>query len=309
MLLSIDVIVRTKADRRRSRSLFRALDSIQDQGSVAARPIVVVNGQEFDGATLAALKARPCILLHQMSEASAGRAIAEGHRLVTAPYFSFLDDDDTLIAHSLAEPMKWLENHPCHDVLISNGYFVREGGVRSELIHIADHLRTGHPALSLLEDSWLQPGAFIVRTNCVSQDVMDTKWTHMEWTRLAFELCAGHKRLHFMDVPTVLYFDTPGSLSKQLKHLEAELDLLRSIRRDARLDAKVRQSAGRKYLRALHNLAMRYWERGQYGRAWRCHMQSLRPPNTLRYLLFSRRLLWPVKILAEPRPGTQPGDA
>lgn len=291
MAIELDVIVRTQADTFRSKLLFRALDSIQDQSGITARPIVVVNGQNTDRTTLAALENRLGIFLHQEQQASAGRARSMGRHLVTSPYFTFLDDDDVLIASSLLAPLTWLENHPNCDVLINNGYFVKQGGVLIESTHIASHIN--QPALSLLDECWLSPGACIFRTKSTLPKIFDASWSYQEWTHLAFELCAEHKRLYFMDVPTVIYYDTPGSMSKQMKHQEAALDLLQLIRHDARMDAKVRRKANNKYLRTLHNLAMGYWEHGQYGRAWRRHFESMRPPHTLKYLLFSRKLLWP----------------
>lgn len=292
-MLEIDMVVRTLADKFRSKMLFRALDTIQDQCGVSARPIVVVNGQQFDEATLEALKSRPGILLHHEQEASAGGALAAGHRLVTAPYFSFLDDDDELITNSLLVPMNWFEEHPDCDVLINNGYYAKEGGVLTESTHIASHLT--NPALSLLSEGWLSPGACIFRTGSIPLGMMNANWSQLEWTCIAFELCAEHKRLHFMDVPTVIYHELPGSMSKKLEQREAPLAWLKLIRKDDRVEPEVRRAANRKYLRTHHNLVMEYWELGQFGRAWRYHLVSLRPPLTLKYLLFSRKLFWPSK--------------
>lgn len=291
MSLSVDVIVRTLADPPRSKLLFRALDSIQDQGGVRARPVVIVNGQKFDVATLEALKKRPGILLHQERQASAGQAMVAGRNLVMAPFFSYLDDDDELIEGSLLEPLRWFDGHPQCDVLINNGFFVKAGGAMSESTHLAIHV--GDPAMGLLKECWLSPGACLFRTVSVPGNMLRPEWDHLEWTHLAFELCAERKRLHFMDVATVRYFDTPGSLSKQMKHHEAALDLLLHVKRDGRLDLAVRRQADRKYLRALHNLAATYWRHGRYLQAWYRHLGSLRPPQTLEYLLFTRKLLWP----------------
>ncbi|TAM61124.1 MAG: glycosyltransferase family 2 protein [Rhodanobacter sp.] len=291
MSLSVDVIVRTQADAPRSKLLFRALDSIQDQNGVTARAIVVVNGQRFDGATLKTLENRQGIFLHHEPQASARLARAVGRWLVTAPFFSYLDDDDVLIAGSLLEPLKWLEGHRDYDVLINNGYFIKNDGVLSESTHIASHIK--QPVLSLLDECWLSPGACIFRTASVPATMLNSDWSHQEWTHLAFELCAQNKRLHFMDVATVHYYDTPGSMSKQIQQHEAALDLLRLVRHDVRVDANVRRKADRKYLRTLHNLAATYREDGRYMRAWRCHLGSLRPPYTAKYLLFTRKLLWP----------------
>ncbi len=291
--LSVDVIVRTLADARRSDLLFRALDSIRSQKGVEARPIVVVNGDRGDPRTLELLKNRSEVLLHRVVQASAGIAKVEGRRLVTADFFAYLDDDDELIPDSLREPLDWLESHPDCDVVISNGYFVKADGKLSELIHIADHLKTGDPALSLLEDSWLQPGAFVCRTKSIPPDMMSGDWSYMEWTRLAYEICAANKRLHFMDVPTVLYHDTPGSMSKQLQQDKAALELMRSIRTDSRASRKVRARANSKYHNILHVLAMVSLMRGDPWRAWLYHLASMQPPHTFKYLLFSRKLLWP----------------
>ena len=291
MSLSVDVIVRTLADPARSKLLFRALDSIQNQDGVKARPIVVVNGQLFDKAILEALKNRPGILVHQEKQASMRVARAAGRNLVTATFFSYLDDDDELIAGSLAGPMEWLESHPECDVLINNGYFIKAGGALIESTHIATHV--SDPAMGLLKECWLSPGASLFRTASISAHTLNAKWSHLEWTHLAFDLCAQRKRLHFIDTATVRYNDTPHSMSKQVQHHEAALDLLRLVRSDIRLDKEVRRQADRKYLRVLHNLAMTDWERGEYLRAWRRHLGSMRPPHTFKYLLFSRKLLWP----------------
>jgi len=281
-------------------SLFRALDSIQSQPGITARPIVVVNGADVDAATLTALGTRSCILLHREQQGSAALAMAVGRSLVTAPYFAFLDDDDELIPDSLCEPLSWIAEHDECDAVISNGYLVTSDGDRSELIHIADHAKFERPALGLLTDGWLVPGAFICRTATVDKRMLDADWSNMEWTRLGFELCAEHKRLHFMDVPTMLYHDTPGSLSKHTRHQEAQLTLMAQVQHDPRFDAETRCAAGRKYLRTLHHLAIMYRREGRYFGAWRCHLGSLRPPYTFRYLLVTRKLILPIRRLRNP---------
>jgi glycosyltransferase involved in cell wall biosynthesis len=301
-MLALDVIVRTLADTQRSDLLFRALDSIQNQRGVSARPIVVVNGDRYDPCTLAELERRPNIVLHRLQRASTADAVAEGRRLVTASYFAYLDDDDVLIPDSLLGPLEWLESDADCDVLISNGYFVKEGGELSEFIHISDHIKIGQPALSLLDDGWLAPGTSIFRTKSIPQDMLDSHRDQMEWTYLAFEICAAKKRLHFMNIPTALYYDTPGSMSKHVAHQEAALDLMRSIRSDRRMSRDVRRKADRKYHRLLHILAAEYRKKADLRRAWRYHLASMRPPYTFDYLLFSRKLLRSVPPSSEKLP-------
>lgn len=218
-------------------------------------------------------------------------ARSAGRKLVTAPYFTYLDDDDELIAGALQSPLAWLDQHPLDHAIITNGLFIRSGGRLDPSSHLAMHIND--PAMGLLSECWLSPGAFVFRTASISQSVCSADWGQLEWSQLAFELCATRAKIHFMDVATVRYSDTPGSMSKQISHHEANLKLLRSIRSDERLAPQVRSGADRKYLRSLHNMVPLYLASGDRAGAWRCHLGSLRPPYTLKFLLFTRKLLWP----------------
>jgi hypothetical protein len=289
-MLTLDVVVRTLADRQRSSSLFHALDSIQHQQGMIARPIVVVNGRQFDARVMDALRARHGILLHYEPKASTGIAVLAGRKLVTAPCFAYLDDDDELIDESLRVPMEWLDRNPRDDAIITNGYFVRPTGRLEPSSHLTLHM--ADPALGLLSECWLSPGAFIFRTASIREDMMGADWNQMEWSKLAFELCARHAHIHFMDAPTVRYNDTPGSMSKGFVYREANLRLLRSVRSDNRLPKSVRRGAARKYLRSQHDLIIPYLAANKRKNAWQCHTSSLRPPYTFKYLLFTRKLLW-----------------
>ena len=291
MLIAVDVIVRTRADSARSQQLFRALDSIHDQRGITAWPIVVVNGERYDKAVFRMLENRADVLLHYQQPASAGLAKNIGRSKVTAPYFCFLDDDDYFIKDSLLQPLTWLDTHPACDVVVTNGYSVRDGKAENELTHQANHVAS--PALSFLDENWLDPGAGFFRTQSINATLFDTLEDHHEWGYLAFSLCRKGKQLHFMDVPTVMYSaDTFGSLSKIWAHREAELKFLRFIHDNAGADRLLRRKAERKYRNALHIMAWEYLKRGQPGRAWRYHLASLRPPYTFKYLMFSRKLLW-----------------
>ncbi|MHB8425390.1 MAG: glycosyltransferase [Gammaproteobacteria bacterium] len=291
MTVTIDVIVRTLADAGRSEILFRALDSIQHQSGVVARPVVVVNGDRYDSATLTALESREGIRLHYLQQASAGRARDVGRSLVTAPYFAFLDDDDVLVKDTLLKPLAWLDDHPQCDVLITNRYVVKDDRQSLEIVHLAEH--ASQPALSLLDECWLSPGASFFRTESITTDLINDNRSYQEWTVLAFRLCTEGKRIHFMDVPTAIYNDTPDSMSKDMEYHEAALDVLQLIRHESGVHTQIYKRAEQKYWNTLHVLAMSYWKQGQYGRAWRYHLASMRPPHTFKYLLFSRKLLWP----------------
>lgn len=290
----IDVVVRTLALAARQQALKRALDSIQMLSAVDARPIVVVNGDRWHPPVLDMLQRRPGILLHHLPEASAARAITAGRRLVKAPYFMFLDDDDELLAPGLQRLAAHVTNDSDWDVVITNGYF-SSGGQRRPM-YLDLHAHADNPLRSLVGETWLCPGASLFRTESVSADALDVNRDHQEWTNIAFLLALTDLRIRFLDVPTVVYYDTEGSASKGLGHQEAALQLLEEMKADSRVDAETLAAMERKYRNTLHILANQYWRQGAHRKAWRYHLRSMRPPFTFKYLLFSRKLLLPRRM-------------
>lgn len=289
----IDVIVRTLLSKTREREIMRALDSIQNLPSMQARPIVVVNGDHYDRPLLDMLQQRPGIVLHYQPDASAGRAIATGRRLVTAPYFMYLDDDDQLVAAGMKSLSTYVFNHFDWDVLITNGYFCRSGESRPMYLDLKSHAI--HPLRSLLSESWVCAGATIFRSESISADFLDMERNHQEWTYIAFRLVMEEKRIAFMDAPTVVYHDTGGSASKLIEHQEEALSLLEQMSADSRVDGETRSLMERKYRNMLHVIALQYWRQGDRRKAWIYHLRSMRQPFTFKYLLFSRKLLIPVR--------------
>jgi hypothetical protein len=289
----VDVIIRTLALEARERELLRALDGIQNQSWLTARPIVVVNGERFHPPLVEALRQRPGVLFHYEREASAGHALAVGRTLVTAPHFMFLDDDDELVEHGLQRLARHLADNPDWDVLITNGYFSSNADLRPMYLDLATH--AVHPLRSLLAECWLFPGASIFRTESISAQFLDVKRDYHEWTYIAFLLAVEGKRISFLDVATVTYYDTQESASKSFEYEEAALDLLDIMKADRRLDNKTLAIMERKYRNVLHTLASRCWRRGARRKAWHYHLRSMRPPFTFQYLLFSRKLLIPTR--------------
>lgn len=291
----VDVIVRTLADNARESQLFHALDSIQSQQGVSAQPIVVVNGERRNESTMVALRARPGIRLHHFPEASAGLAITKGRELVDAPYFMFLDDDDQLVPHALDEIVPHAEDDVDWDVLITNGR--RRAPNNVCLLH-EDLMSLGrNPLHGLLRENWLSPGTSLFRTASVSVELLDVGRSYHEWTHIAFRLVLTGKEIKFHDVMTAVINDSPKSLSKSLEYHEEGINLLGALRAHPGLDAEVRAALDNKYHNALHTLAAQYARVGAMRKAWRCHCSSLRPPHTFKYLLFSRKLLFPKRYI------------
>lgn len=287
----IDIVIRTLALEERQDGLLRALDSIQSQMHLAARPIVVVNGERYHPPLVEALRQRPGVLFHYMPQASAGRALAVGRALVTAPYFMFLDDDDALVESGLQQLAEHISSHADWDVIITNGYDSTDGKLSPWVPDLLSHAT--HPARSLMAECWLSSGSGIFRTASISTRFLEINRDYHEWTYIAFLLMVEGKRVRFLDIPVVTYYHTKGSASKSFEYAEATVDLLEKMKSDSRVDGETRRLLERKYRNTLHCLALPYWRRGARLKAWRYHLRSMRPPFTLKYLLFSRKLLVP----------------
>ncbi len=229
----VDVVIRTLALEVRERELLRALDGIQRQSHLNARPIVIVNGERYHPPLVNALRQRPGVLVHYEREASAGHALAVGRSLVTAPYFMFLDDDDELVEQGLQRLASHLAENLDWDVLITNGYFSSNAALRPMYLDLAAH--AVHPLRGLFAECWLCPGASIFKTESISTQFLDVKRDYHEWTYIAFLLAVEGKRISFLDVATVTYHNTHESASKSFEYEEAALDLLDAMKGDRSL--------------------------------------------------------------------------
>lgn len=292
MSIQLDVIIRTRGDSTRVESMKRAVHSAQAQNGVTARLLVVLNGERYDSHLKEFLEQHPAVELRFQREASIAKARILGRRLVTAPYFCFLDDDDFFIQDSLSRPLIWMQQHLSCDVLITNAYLPKQDGSMAEFIDIRSHIAVGDPLASLIDDNWLDPGASFFRTATVDETLVAAPQDHHEWGYIALRLCDGGKNIQFTDIPTKIKSDTPGSMSKELEHTVTELDFIRTMLRQPRLAKESKRKLRSKYRNAQHRLAWRYWQAGRPAHAWRYHLLSLSPPYTLKHILFSRKLLW-----------------
>lgn len=286
----IDVIIRTLAEKSRRAGLERALESIVAQAGVRARPLIVVNGQRYDDDVVAWLKTIPGAVYAYLPEGSLNGARLHGRAMVTAPFFTFLDDDDEFVTDSLAHPARWMLDHPDCDAAITAVHLVSGDGVVEHDETDRSRVRRA-PVRALLDACWLHPGSGLFRTDKIGVDLLDLGRDYMEWTHLAFRLVVEDRRLHFMDVPTVLYNDTAGSMSKNLRHQENAVEVMTEIMTHPALDRATRRAARRKHAAVLHHLAAGYAREGAYARAWNRHLRSLRSGGWTRYLLFTRKLL------------------
>lgn len=286
----IDVIIRTLAEARRADSLRRAIRSIRNQQGVTARPIVVVNGDRFDPVLVTELRAMPEIRLVRIP-GGLRDSMLEGRRLVDAPFFAFLDDDDVLLPGGLAARLAPLLADPTVDLSVGNGWEVGHGR-RVMAIPDMPAVRSD-PLNALLSANWLHNCAGTFRAAAFPLSWLDDLIDEYEWTWIAFKSAGEGRRIAFVDAMTFLYTaDSPGSASKQERWMRWE-DRLYGHLRDLPLPAPVHAALRRRHGAALHALSDLFRRRGALGLAWRYHLCSLLKPGGVRYLAYSRRLLLP----------------
>ena len=225
------VIVPTLADSSRADSLRRALDSLWTSTTDPAslRIHVVVNGQRHDPAVLEWLKAQP-VTLTQLQLGSAPLARLEGRRLVETDYFGYLDDDDEYLPGSLDERVLALESDRDSDLLVCNGWELRQS--RDQLLfHQLTQLRVD-PLRALLRENWLASGGSLFRTATVGVTYFEDPMPYFEWTWLAWRLAIDGRRIRVSETPGFRIHDTPGSASKSSEYAAANIELFERMLAD-----------------------------------------------------------------------------
>jgi glycosyltransferase involved in cell wall biosynthesis len=285
---AVDVVIRTAGQYERRSSLQRAIRSVLNQQDVVARPIVVLIGNLPRLA--AELAAQHRVKVHRVGEpAPPGRALGIGRRLIEAGFYAFLDDDDELLPHALATGLKIMHVEPWVDLVVTTGYWF--SGNRRQ-IHIPNIARHQDDAVNgIIERCWLSACGGLYRASTISQNYFEHLPDFCEWTCLAFRLALDRRNIRFLDLPTYNVYDSPGSQSQSDEYLEAALGVLAAMRAHP-LPPEARDRLEQKYRAALHRAAEHYRQAKQWGKAWRFHLKSLKPPYTLRYAAYTRKLLW-----------------
>lgn len=283
----VDVLIRTTGERARHESLQRAIASVVGQQDVAARPILVVVGKRPGPIPEAA--SRNAARIHRLGDdAPPGGALRIARGLVRTSFYAFLDDDDELLPDALATRLSIMRAEPAVHVVVTTGYSLANGRRR---IHIPDIARHQDDSLNgIIERCWLASCGGLFRASAVSRDYFEGLPDLCEWTCLAFRL-ALNSHIRFVDHPTYNVYDTAGSLSKSDAFLEASLGVLDSMRGQV-LPLAQRDNLERKYRAALHAAAERCRRSRNLAKAWRYHLKSMKPPHTLRYGAYTRKLLW-----------------
>jgi len=284
-MVSISVIIPTTCEERRAASLQRAIDSVQSQRGVDVELIVVVNGQRFDPARLAALRADPTLNVVYLETPSPSIACRHGRSIARGEFFSFLDDDDEYLPGGLAARASALD--PTIDIVVTNGF--SGGAERLHLTRMANIER--NPLAAMLEENWMAScGALFRRSTCLDEFFADLP-KYMEWTLLAFRLLAAGKRVKVVDTPTYRINDTAQSASKSREYRIATAGVIERMLA-LPLPADIKRGLRRRLLAAWHDLSVMNLEEGDRAAAWKMHLQSLAGRDGLRYLSYTRRLVF-----------------
>lgn len=285
--IPLTVIIPTLADSARAHGLMQAIASVKQQTEVASEVLVVVNGQRFDPALLAALQTRHDIRLLQLEEASLVAAILRGRQAVRTPFFAFLDDDDEYLPGTLQARLSTLAQHPACAMVVSRGW--RE--LRGERAPSAENLARalGDPYVELARNNWMTSCGGLYRSDMVPPELFSGVPRHHEWTYLAYRLVALAP-FCIVDQPGYVIHDSPVSLSKSTAYGLAHAQVLREVLKLPLPEAAL-HSVRERLARAEHDLACQALRDGQRIQAFKHHLKSLSLPGGLRYLSFSRHVL------------------
>ncbi|HEY6599334.1 MAG TPA: glycosyltransferase family 2 protein [Pseudomonadales bacterium] len=282
----VTVIIPTTCESRRSREVQRAIDSVLAQEGVLPRILLVANGDRFDPALLQSLRERRDLTLVYLPNGNVRDARAHGRSLVDTAFFCFLDDDDELMPHSLSLRLRTMLDDPSVDLVATNGYNVSASGQEPRNRNVGTVL--ADPAKAMVTHNWLASSAGLFRTATVTEADFRDLPEFSEWTLLAFRL-ACNRKVVFIDQLAYRIHDTAGSLSKSLRFVESDAEVIKAMLRVTNRP-DLRRALLRKLSGSLHDISDQMAERGMYRKAWRYHLSSLRYPGGWKHLAATRKL-------------------
>lgn len=286
-MTTVSIIICTTCETRRKDSLLRAIDSVVVQTDVTPEVIVVVNGNRFDATLLASLRANTKLKVAYLETPSFPAALSHGRALVTSEYFCFLDDDDEYLANALATRVRLIVEDSALDAVTTNGY----AGTNNELAYSkVDHIN-GDPILALANNNWLASCGGLYRTQSIGRDIFENLPKYIEWTMVAFRILLAGKRLKFCNVPTFHINDTTESLSKSESYRMSAGGSMEAIL-ELRLPARTMKPLKRRLMAARHDLSVHHLQTGNRKAAWKYHLLSMTGLSGLKYLSFTRHLLF-----------------
>lgn len=285
---TVSVIIPTRGLAERRALIRRAVESAASQSGVRAVPIVVINGPDADPDIVRELRADGRLRVQTNEQASLPGALLAGRKLVDAPFFSALDDDDLYLPGALAARVRVLSERPDCDAVITNG--IRRDSTGDTLQNEDMTVVERDPLRAMFRSNWLLPGGWLCRTSRVGTWVFEGMPRSLETTYTGVQL-AARCRLAFLDQPTVVWHvDTANHLSGRRDWV---LDHAAALQRFLELDLPrdVKASIRRAMTDACHANSEMILREGNRAAAWAWHVRSLVRRGGWRYLGFTWRFV------------------
>ena len=281
------VVVASLCNDARSDLLKRACDSVRAMaGDMDYSLIVVANGPGVSPSVLSWLTSRADVRVIRLRSGSHPLARRIGAEMAESEFIAFLDDDDELIANTLATKIAHFREHPDHDVLVTDGLRISESAETK--IFPAPESRSADFVETLMRAGW-GAGALTLRAQKIDLAVFDPLLRHMEWTLTTLELANRHK-FGYLDAPMYRYYETtPNSLSKAAAHNLAAPDVWRRLSRTY-AGTRHEDAVRRRYGNMCHNASQECSNQGRMSEAWHLHFESMRAPGGLTYMPFGLKL-------------------
>lgn len=283
------VIIATMAKESRRDSLLRAIDSVRDGNASTIEVLIVVNGDRYSPSLVELLGRRVDLSLIRLPSASLPSARYAGRKAVRSQFFAFLDDDDEYLPGAIDKRIAILSSDPKAGLVASNGFRFSGGKETLALNALIDV--ESDPLAAVLRENWLASCGGLYRTERIPAVFFEDMPQYLEWTWLAFRIASIGEVVRILPEPTFRINDTPKSESKSeaymLSHVEVIDRMMRTTRR-----ADILAMLGRMQSTALNCASNHYRKNGLLREAWRAHLRSLRQPGGLRYITYTRHLIF-----------------
>jgi len=288
----VTIIIATLGLTTRRKSLERAIRSLQGCNKTTVQILVVVNGNRFDPLLVEELRHRSDIQVVQIETGSLSEAILTGRNMVETPFFGFLDDDDEYLPRALDIRLDAMRKNPAASIVITNGF---------HHINDVDHFSMNNlanveddPLSALFNENWLASCGGLYRTSHLPSALFEDIARYLEWTWLAFRITSLNKRVVAVDQPTFRIYDTAESESKSDEYLFSRIAILKRMRSTCN-NKQIRKKILSKMAQTWHEISCVNLQSGKLTDAWTAHLWSLGYQSGLKYLTYTRHLLFPRK--------------
>lgn len=169
-----------------------------------------------------------------------GAACNNAFKRATGKYLTLLDSDDILLPESVSEMRKWLDEHPEHGFVRTNGYYVTEETLDSceRYLEVNDYMKTKENIFDEIFEgiTYVWPGTYMIRMDVLKSLYPDREiYPSRYGQNLQFLMMAAYvSRAGFIDCPLMKYtlrreslshFSSGDVLKKELKAMEGYKDI------------------------------------------------------------------------------------